>query len=161
MKNQLYVAIINEQEEILISPDAEIDVVKKNDGTFHLLINHESHVIELVEADYDNRSFLFRSGIDLYRVVLRTEVERLVQEMGFGKNAKALESEIKAPMPGLVLEVRVAAGDKVEKGDPLVILEAMKMENVISAAHEATIHEVKVTTGQSVEKGEVLLTFEE
>jgi biotin carboxyl carrier protein len=65
-----------------------------------------------------------------------------------------------APMPGLVTGIKIAAGQEVEKGTPLLILEAMKMENVIVAPHQAIIKEIKVTPGQAVEKGAVLLEFE-
>ena len=159
MKSQQYTAVINDHIEKTIHSDDQIDVIQRQDGSFHLLIGQESHIVDLVEADYDQRIFVFQSGIDQYRIKLKTDVEMLVERMGFGTNGKARETEIKAPMPGLVLEVRVKAGDHVKTGDPLVILEAMKMENVISAAHDAMIDEVKIETGQSVEKAEVMLTF--
>jgi biotin carboxyl carrier protein len=68
--------------------------------------------------------------------------------------------EIKAPMPGLVLNVLVNAGDTVDKDTPLLILEAMKMENVIKAASSATVKKVNATKGVPVEKGAVLIEFE-
>jgi biotin carboxyl carrier protein len=63
-------------------------------------------------------------------------------------------------MPGLVTGIKTEAGKEVEKGTPLLILEAMKMENVIVAPHQAIIKEIKVIAGQAVEKGAVLLEFE-
>jgi len=67
--------------------------------------------------------------------------------------------EIKAPMPGLILDLKVAPGDQVQKGDVLLILEAMKMENSIKSPGDGVVKEVKVSLKQSVEKNQVLIQF--
>ncbi len=66
---------------------------------------------------------------------------------------------IEAPMPGSILDVKVKAGDTVDSGSTLVILEAMKMENDIVAPSTGTIISVNVSKGDSVEAGQVLLTL--
>ena len=68
--------------------------------------------------------------------------------------------DIKAPMPGKVLQVLVQVGDVVEEGQPLVVLEAMKMENVIKASSSGTVLTVEAAQGQAVEKGALLVSFE-
>ena len=67
--------------------------------------------------------------------------------------------EVKSPMPGTILNVPVKAGQAVKKGDVLVVLEAMKMENEIKAAHDATVASVAVSKGESVDTGAVLVTL--
>jgi biotin carboxyl carrier protein len=62
-------------------------------------------------------------------------------------------------MPGLIVKLLVAVGDTVKQGEPLLILEAMKMENVFKAAADVTIKEIKVSEKQSVEKGQLLMLF--
>jgi len=64
---------------------------------------------------------------------------------------------IKAPMPGLVLRIQVEAGQQVEKGQALLVLEAMKMENVLKAPASGVVAEIKAVAGAAVEKGEVLI----
>ncbi|HKK20377.1 MAG TPA: biotin/lipoyl-containing protein, partial [candidate division Zixibacteria bacterium] len=67
---------------------------------------------------------------------------------------------IKAPMPGLILEVKVQPGDVVKKNQPIMIVEAMKMENIIKAPADGTIKTVHISNGQSVEKDMKLVEFE-
>lgn len=75
------------------------------------------------------------------------------------KQAPAGSGGISAPMPGTVLQVLVAQGDKVEEGQPLLVLEAMKMENNITAPSAGTVTAIAVSQGQSVESGQHLLTI--
>ncbi|MNF13023.1 Glutaconyl-CoA decarboxylase subunit gamma [compost metagenome] len=67
--------------------------------------------------------------------------------------------EIKAPMPGLVLNVIVESGQEVNKGDNLLILEAMKMENIIKSPSSGIVKKILVTKGDKVEKNEILIQF--
>ena len=67
---------------------------------------------------------------------------------------------VKSPLPGVVLDIQVAGGDRVGTGQRLMILEAMKMENNIDSDREGTVKEIKVATGDSVLEGDVLLTIE-
>jgi len=68
-------------------------------------------------------------------------------------------NSIKAPMPGLIIDLKVKEGDVVKLNDPLIVLEAMKMENIIKSPGEGTVKVVKVRKGQSVEKSQVLIEF--
>ena len=67
---------------------------------------------------------------------------------------------LKAPMPGLVVKINIENGQSVNKGDGLIIVEAMKMENELKASHAGTIKQVMIENGQSVEKNQVLVEFE-
>ena len=84
----------------------------------------------------------------------------LIKEMGFEVGASKQVNAIKAPMPGLILEISVEVGQEVKENDPLLILEAMKMENSILSPRDGVIKSVAMTKGAAVEKGALLIEFE-
>ena len=88
------------------------------------------------------------------------ERAQLLEKMGMSARTVVASGDIKAPMPGKVLQVLVNAGDTVEEGQALLVLEAMKMENVIKAIAEGTVLDIPVSPGQAVEKGSLLVAFE-
>jgi biotin carboxyl carrier protein len=79
--------------------------------------------------------------------------------MGLSNATEQKINQVKAPMPGLVLRVLVEPGQKVTKGEPLLVLEAMKMENMIKAPGDAIVSSVKAQLGQAVEKNQILIDF--
>jgi biotin carboxyl carrier protein len=95
----------------------------------------------------------------IYPVEVKDKFDLLLEKMGMNSNAGSKVNNIKAPMPGLIIDLKVKSGDTVKAGDALVILEAMKMENIIKASGEAVVKTVKVKKGDSVEKNQVLIEF--
>ena len=109
--------------------------------------------------DSSNQVVLKVNGAKLM-VSLKKEVDLILEKFGISNSSSQLVNELKAPMPGVVLEVNVAAGDKVKVGDPLLILEAMKMENVLSSPVDGIISSIEVNKKDTVEKNTILLKFE-
>lgn len=115
---------------------------------------------EVIDANYAEKAFTIRINENQYVVNVKDRFDLLLDQMGMSGAASAKVNHIKAPMPGKVLEVKVTAGDTVQKGDSVLILEAMKMENVIKAPGAGKVKTVKVNQGESVEKNQVLIEFE-
>jgi biotin carboxyl carrier protein len=91
---------------------------------------------------------------------IQEPIDLLLKEMGMDQAAMQQAEDLKAPMPGLVLDIKVSPGQEVKKGDALLILEAMKMENVLKAPADAKVKNICVDKGQGVEKNQVLIEFE-
>lgn len=84
-----------------------------------------------------------------------------LQEMHFHPKAlKDVKGQIGAPMPGKVIDIKVAAGAKVAKGQPLCVLSAMKMETVVTSPIEGTVRKVHVTTDMTLEGDDLILEIE-
>ena len=135
------------------------DKVKIADGYFHILIQSKSYRAEVVKADASAKTVVVKVNGHTYVVGLKDKFDLLLEKMGMNAAAGSKINTIKAPMPGLIIDLKVKAGDTVKSGDQLLILEAMKMENIIKSPGEGTVKNVKVKKGDSVEKGQVLMEF--
>jgi len=111
--------------------------------------------LERSNGGYD----IWHSTGSMFAEVVDEKTNRLRKLMGETGGAAKL-SQLKAPMPGLVVAVQVQPGQDVKKGEGLVIVEAMKMENELKATGPGKVKEIKVKKGQAVEKNEVLVVFE-
>jgi biotin carboxyl carrier protein len=129
------------------------------DGYFHILLNHQSFRAEVVDMDPQGKRFNIKINGRLYPVVLKDKFDVLLEKMGMNSNAGAKVNHVRAPMPGLIIDLKVKDGDEVKAGDALLILEAMKMENIIKAPADAKVRSVKVRMGEGVEKNQVLIEF--
>ena len=127
--------------------------------SFHILVENKSYSVEVVSADPQTKSFCFKVNGKKYVVDIKDKFDLLLEKMGMNNSAANKINSIKAPMPGLIIDLRVKEGDHVKAGDPLLILEAMKMENVIKAAGDSIVKSLKVKKGESVEKNQVLIEF--
>lgn len=129
-------------------------------GGFSVLMDGKSFVAEVVGADRSEKTMTLRIGQSVYEVGLEGPMDRLLASMGLTQAAARKVNDIKAPMPGMVLKILVEPGQAISKGDPVLILEAMKMENVFKSAADAVVKEIRVTERKAVEKGEVLIVLE-
>ena len=127
------------------------------DGTplFSLILNGQSYDVD-IESDEE-----------LYRVMLKGQMyevqvqdERTHRLAGVrGSVEVSGEVQLKAPMPGVVVKVAIEEGQTVQKGDLLVVLESMKMQNEFKSPKEGVIHHVRVTQGEKVEQNAVMVTI--
>lgn len=138
---------------------AALDSIEIRQGAFHIIRNAVSYTAEVVRADYTEKTFLIRVNGVSYEVKVADKFDLLLQQLGMNTSTQSHMKDLKAPMPGLILDIPVTAGQAVQKGDPLVILEAMKMENIIKAPADGTVQSIKIKKGDSVEKNQILLTF--
>ncbi len=135
------------------------DLKWTGDRKIHLIRGHESLEAELLTLDRDSKSLQIRIGHQTATLQLRDRFDLLLEQMGMSAVGSGAIKVIKAPMPGLILDLKVKVGDVVKKGDVVLILEAMKMENIIKSPGDGVVKDVKVILKQSVEKNQVLIDF--
>jgi biotin carboxyl carrier protein len=159
MKAEKYIATVNEKNGLELTPvDAQsLDAVPTGDGHFHVLHNGKSYRAELLSVDKAAKQVSLKLNGKPMTVTIQDEYDQLVKKMGLSANVVHKISTIKAPMPGLVLSILVEPGQAVVHGEPMLILEAMKMENVIKSPGEGTVKRIVVEKGKPVDKGEVLI----
>jgi biotin carboxyl carrier protein len=152
--------VIQNDDKFTISGQSfQWDFSKISEGNFHIIYKGKSYRAEVVKADRATKSFTLKINNKVQTVEVKDKFDLLLEKMGMANGAASKVNNIKAPMPGLVIDLKVKAGDTVKTGDPLLILEAMKMENIIKSPGDATIKNIKAKKGDSVEKGQVLIEF--
>jgi len=124
-----------------------------------IIYNNKSFNTEVVEFNKVDKTCIVRVNGNNYTIKVEDKFDQLLKQLGLDNIASAKIAEIKAPMPGLVLDVIVEEGTEVKKGDNLLILEAMKMENIIKSPADGAVKKVFVKKGDKVEKNQVLLQF--
>ena len=135
------------------------DFVRVADGYFHVLYNNKSYRAEVVKADLAAKTLTIKINGRLYPVEVKDKFDLLLEKMGMNNVSTHKVNNIKAPMPGLIIQLKIKDGDSVKTGDPLVVLEAMKMENIIKSPGDGVVKSVKVKKGDSVEKNQVMIEF--
>jgi biotin carboxyl carrier protein len=135
-------------------------IVPIGNGAYHLLYQNKSISIDVITVNKEEKSIKLKINNQIYLAVVKDKYDLLLDEMGFNNNSATAAATIKAPMPGLVLKVNVAVDQKINKGDALLVLEAMKMENVIKAPTDGMIKKINTTQGDKVEKNQVMITLE-
>ena len=135
------------------------DIKQLTPASWHIINQLRSYNVEVVSFDSMLKTAAIKINNNLYQVTAKDQYDLLLEKMGFASLNNTKVSEVKAPMPGMVLKVFVAVGDEVKKGDNLFILEAMKMENIIKSPDDVTVKAVKIKPGDKVEKGQVALQF--
>ncbi|WP_461450582.1 acyl-CoA carboxylase biotin carboxyl carrier protein subunit [Mucilaginibacter sp.] len=159
--NSQYNFEIDKTDDVLLINGEPVaaDIKPLNGSAYHIIHNLKSYNAEVVSFNPAMKTAEIKVNNNLYTISVKDQYDTLLEKLGLNNLNSVKISEVKAPMPGLVLKVFVAEGGEVKKGDNLLILEAMKMENIIKAAADVTVKTVKIKTGDKVEKGQVLLMF--
>jgi len=146
----------------LLINDKEInaDIQQLNEVSYHIINDLKSYNAEVVSFDKATKTAQIKVNGNLYTVTAQDQFDILLDQLGLSAMNANKVSDIKAPMPGLVLKLLVSEGTEVKKGDNLFVLEAMKMENIIKSPADVTVKSVKIKPGDKVEKGQVLLLFQ-
>lgn len=125
----------------------------------HLLFKGKSYTIEVLHKCKQTGELTLSINGKTMETKLQNKLDLLIKQMGMEVGKKKL-SELKAPMPGLVLNILVKPGDEVKEGETLVVLEAMKMENSLKAAQDTVIKSIDIRIGEKVDKNQTLISFE-
>ncbi|MDR6570142.1 MULTISPECIES: biotin/lipoyl-containing protein [Chitinophaga] len=162
-------AIVNGKSTFAVNNDTkltcdnqEVDwsAVKLPTGDYSVIMDGRSYQAQVLRIEKDTKTVVLQIDQQQFEVVIEEPIDQLLASMGIKDAMTKKVNDIKAPMPGLVLKVLVTPGQAIKKGDPVLILEAMKMENVFKAGSDAIVKEIKVTERTAVEKGEVLIVLE-
>jgi len=157
MAKDKYNVRVNEQEWTLDADTLDLDFIENADGSFHVLHQQKSYKAKITNIDFAAKTIELKVNGNTYMAEIADQHDQLVKKLGLTLASSQKMNSVKAPMPGLVLDVVVKEGQRIAKGDTLLILEAMKMENVIKAIGEGTVKKVHASKGMAIDKGELLI----
>ena len=160
--NTIYTTKVNDSLELKVSEDASnsLDAVMISDNMYHILHKNKSYKAEVVKRDFNSKTYQVKVNNTMFSVTIANHLDQLIKDMGFEVGATKHVNDIKAPMPGLILDINVTVGQEVKENDNLLILEAMKMENVLTSPRDGIIKSISVSKGEAVDKSQLLIEFE-
>lgn len=139
---------------------SKLDAVSVEKNKFHILQNNLPYKAEIVYSDFNQKKYTVKVNNNIYQVAISNPLDILIKELGFEVGVSKVIKTIKAPMPGLILEINVEVGQSVKENDNLLILTAMKMENSLLSPRDGVIKSIAVNVDDSVIKGDLLIEFE-
>ncbi len=150
---------ISENSEILINGKAHhYELIQVNNSSYKLLIDQKIYDISIVKINSDK--FVVSLEGYTYETLVRTALQeratKVIEQQGSAHHLR----EIKAPMPGMILKIKKKPGEKINLGESIIILEAMKMENDIKSPVSGVIKDVYISEGTAVEKGAKLFSID-
>ena len=151
---------IKDNNQFVIPNGAYINRLALNSSTLLLQTPSQTIQVRCLAVDKIAKTVTLLYNNQKYIAKITEPMDELLKSMGLENAMVAKISEVKAPMPGLVLDVLVTVGQTVEMGEKILTLEAMKMENAIKSPTAGTIASIHVSKGQAVDKNFVLIRFE-
>jgi len=152
---------IEKKEHFLSLNGKEIshDLLKNPNRKYHLIVDNLSYQIQVLQKETSSGKLILRINNRVITTNLDNKLTELLKKMGMESGKKKLK-DLKAPMPGLVLDILTKEGEQVIEGQELIVLEAMKMENAIKSPQDGVIRSINVQQKDKIDKNHTLLSFE-
>ena len=167
MMDELVVKIGIRKFELKINGENEIELNGKQYKTGLSRISKDQYRLKLNGRQYQlfvdelgNGSYITHTNGEISHLSIMTKLEEKAKQLFQNKVSNNLENKIIAPMNGLAVTIHKKVGDKIEVGDSLMVLEAMKMENEIKSTLEGVLTSIKCEIGNTIERGELLFIIE-
>lgn len=148
----------DDTQEVRFGDEPQSYTFTRRNGRYLLRMGTRLYKIDNVE--YDQFTVRFTLNGQWCSVDVRDEQDLLLDRLGFKTAAEIGEGALNAPMPGKILEILVEEGDEVTMGDPVAVLEAMKMENELKAPVDGVVSTITAAEGDSLEKNALILEIE-
>lgn len=165
--NDFIITINNRKHSVKINNSSEVEINNRKVTAEFSQINNNAYLLRFGNKVFEITAHKLEKDkygllIDgcYFDALVRTQLQENVNDLQKNKNVTSKKLNIKAPMPGLLLKLKKNIGDNVIVGEPLLILEAMKMENEIRSPINGIVKEILFKEGQPVEKNSIILTFE-
>ncbi len=160
--SKIFKARVNNSFDFEITSEdlSSLDAIKISDSEYHILQQNKSYKAEITACDFNKKTYTVSVNNNAYTIKIQNDLDLLIENMGFSSAIEKHIDFVMAPMPGLILDVLIKINQDVKENDPLLILEAMKMENVITSPRNGRIKSILIKKGDAVIKNQILIEFQ-
>jgi len=154
------IELVKVDNQWVAQANQNVSFIPQSENTLLIQTQNQTIQVRCIGIDKASKTVTLLYKNQKFSAKITEPMDELLKSMGLENALIQKISEVKAPMPGLVLDVLVSPGDSVEIGQKILVLEAMKMENAINASAGGTVTEIKVSAGDSVTGGDVIAMIE-
>ena len=159
INNQKSLKVESQNQNVFVNGSlADYEIMKISDSSFKLIGRKSIYDVDIIENNGKEMTLSINNSI--VNINVADHIDQILEKLGMDNIQNNVVKEVKAPMPGSILDILVKVGDLVQTNDQLFVLEAMKMENVIKSPGEGIVNKIHVSTKENVEKNQVLISFE-
>jgi biotin carboxyl carrier protein len=158
-EKKTYQILPGEEQTLVNGIETTPDIRQLPNGIISIIHNGKSYSAIVESTNAENKEVTLNIGGQIYKMGITEPIDILLSNLGMDTRSKKSEP-VRAPMPGMVLKILVTDGQVVKKGEPMMILEAMKMENILKAAADCVVKTVRAAERTAVEKGAILIEIE-
>lgn len=158
-----YKVVLDKQNKLkgsINTDEFELVIKSENDNNYCIVKDGIEYDVDVISTNRIKKSITILVNGKTFEVQTEDKYDALVKKLGFRNKIINSEKIIKTQMPGLILDIHVTEGENVIKGQKLITLEAMKMENIIKASSDYTIKKTKIIKGDTVDKNDVLFEID-
>ena len=145
---------------VAIESQSGAELIWNDRDFFTISYKGQSFNGEILNRDIENQKLTLKLNHREFEIRKKFELDALIAELGLDKVKIKKLRELGSPMPGRILSIHVKAGDHIKVGDPILSLEAMKMENILKSDGEGIVKRIAIEEEQVVDKGQLLIEFE-
>ncbi len=154
------IELVKVDNQWVAQTNPNVSFIPQSENTLLIQTKNQTIQVRCIGIDKTNKTVTLLYNNQKYSAKITEPMDELLKSMGLENALVQKISEVKAPMPGLVLDVLVSPGDTVEVGQKILVLEAMKMENAIKSPTAGVVASINVSKGQAVDKNYILIRFE-
>lgn len=160
LNGEVFAVELNDQltEAVVGDTSMPIEIIVQKSGRLLFRTGTKLYKIDNIEVNERNVSFSINGTY--FETTVKDEQDLLLERLGFHSGTAASAGSLNAPMPGKILELLIADGETVEEGQPVLILEAMKMENELKSPSNGVVSKLHIQQGDNVEKNQLLIDIE-
>lgn len=160
LNGEVFAVELNDQltEAVVGDNSMPIEIIVQKSGRLLFRAGTKLYKIDNIEVNEQNVSFSINGTY--FETTVKDEQDLLLEKLGFHSGTAASAGSLNAPMPGKILELLIADGETVEEGQPVLILEAMKMENELKSPSNGVVSKLHIQQGDNVEKNQLLIDIE-